>query len=223
MPRLEGPGGRRSGLRLLRLRAGEGLRDMIHPPAEGGGGVVIVPSREAVRVGDGVVLEVSLGPLVDEVMLRGVVQDIHARPGPRAPLITVEIEPSHRSRTQYLLDVLEGVRTPTARRHRRVPAEIDVRWWWGLRAHTRRAHSLSLGGAFIEAAAAPEPGFRTEIELVDDPRRPPLRIPARVVWRGESTAGPGFGVQFELRNRELAERLRTLIGDIERVAARLPV
>ena len=127
IPRVRSGGAEGATVRLLRLRAGEGLREMIHPPVGGGGGTVIVPSREAVRVGDDVVLEVSLGPLVDEVMLHGAVADVHARAERRAPLITVEIEPRHRARTQYLIDVLDGVRTPVARRHRRVPAEIDVR------------------------------------------------------------------------------------------------
>jgi Tfp pilus assembly protein PilZ len=203
--------------RTLRLRADANLREIVRPPnGYNGAGEFVVPTREAVFVGQEIKIEVSLGALADEVAVDGVVTDVVMRGDGAAPLVTIYVVQADLPRMRYLLDVLEGVRSPTARRHRRIPIELDVRWWWGLRAFTHRASGLSCGGTFIAAEDAPRAGFRTEVEIRLDSKTAPLRMPASVVWLGETTRGRGFGVQFHVPDATSAERLRNVVRDFER-------
>jgi Tfp pilus assembly protein PilZ len=190
---------------------------MVRPPSGyNGAGEFMIPTREALLVGQELQIEISFGALADEVIVDGVVTDVVTRGDGSPPLATIYVVQADLPRMRYLLDVLGGTRTPTARRHRRVAVDLDIRWWWGMRAFSHRASGLSVGGTFIAADTAPREGFRTEVEIRLDSRTAPLRLPASVVWLGETTKGRGFGVQFHLPDAASAERLRNVVRDFER-------
>ncbi|HLT41021.1 MAG TPA: hypothetical protein VK034_32310, partial [Enhygromyxa sp.] len=91
---------------MLRLQADERLAKMLSPglrssdPAR-----LLVPSREGIELGAVVRVEVSFGPLADEIVLRGVVVGSMPR-GDRAPLVDIEIVVEHGPRVRYIHDVL---------------------------------------------------------------------------------------------------------------------
>ncbi len=210
LPRVVGPS--KDAVRLLRLRADDMLLSMLRsPPGQSGGGSIEVPSREGVVPGERVNVEVSFGPLADEVLLSGVVARIHERGGGKAPVVEIPIVRTHAHRTVYVLEVLKGLREPTARAHRRVPVTADGRFFWGMRPRLFRVEELSAGGVFIPATEFPSAGKRFDVELSFGRGELPLRVPAVSVWH--SPAGPriGFGVQFKVGDRQSADRLQSIV------------
>ena len=188
------------------------------PSGYNGAGEFVLPSRERLSIGDELRVEVSFGPMADEITVEGVVTSVEERGTDDPPFVTVHIFEPDAPRMNYILAVLKGRRPATARRHRRVPADIDIRWWWGIKAHNQKALGLSLGGTFVRSPDAPGAGFRTEVEIRTDSRLPPLRIPSVVVWSGLTGTQRGFGVAFKVDDSTLAERLRQLVRDCERLA-----
>ncbi len=207
--------------RILRLRADHELKKMIRAPdGYNGAGEFVIPSRERVTIGEAVAVEVSFGPLADEVFVEGVVTTVASRERGNAPLVKIHVFEPHTIRMRYILEVLKGEREATARRYRRIPADIGIRWWWGIKAHSQRARGISLGGTFVQSADTPGVGFRTEIEIRTDSRTAPIRIPSTVIWTGNPGYGFGFGVKFQVDNTATAGRLRELVKDYERTATK---
>jgi hypothetical protein len=210
-----------SNTRILRVRADEQLASMIRPPpGTSGGGSIEVPSREIVKPGERVRVEISFGPFADEIVLAGVVDQIHSRDGGRAPVLVIRIVRTHAHRMFYVLQVLRGQRVATARAHRRVSSTLEGRWFWGLRPHLCDLKEISRGGTFVNGPHAPAPDFEFEIEIRTSSREVPLRLPSRVVWVSKERTRPGFGVAFNLVSPAAASLLASLI---ETQIAQLPV
>lgn len=199
--------------RVLRLRGDASLRDMLRTE-ENGRRSIVVPSREPVEVGEQVRVEISFGPMFDEVTLTGGVARVTPREV-KAPLLLIGLAPGDEFRLRYIEDVIEGKCTPRARGHRRVPADLPVRWNWGMMSRSSRIADLSRGGAFISSSFLPEVGARVELELVLRPGDDPVRLQSRVAWVSKSQRS-GFGVDFRLQNREVATRLDTAIRSYDR-------
>jgi hypothetical protein len=193
---------------------------MMRPPnGYNGAGEFVIPSRERVTIGEHVTVEASFGALADEILIEGVVTDIQASSDGLAPTVTIHIFEPHIIRMGYILEVLGGHREATARRYRRVPADMGVRWWWGIKAHAQRAQGISFGGTFIQSVQTPRVGFRTEVEIRTDAKVAPIRIPSTVVWSGDPGTGQhGFGVRFQVDDTRTADRLRALVKQYERTA-----
>lgn len=200
--------------RVLRLQADERLAKMLllglrsTDPAR-----LLVPSREGIEVGAVVRVEISFGPLADEIVLRGVVAGSTPR-GDRAPLIDIEIVGEHGPRVRYIHDVLAHGRQATARASRRVVSQIQATWRWGLGSHAARIGDLSKGGAFIRSGAPPSVGSVITLELNDSvvqADRGPLELEATVAWVGRSQGHRGFGVKFRVIDRALANRIAQLV------------
>ncbi len=174
-----------------------------------------MPSREVIDVGVVVRVEVSFGPLADEIVLRGVVQGSTPR-GARAPLVDIAIVHDHAARIRYIHEVLGKGRQATARASRRVNSQVQATWYWGLGSHAARIGDISKGGAFIRSGAPPSVGSAIGLELNDSmvPTRTstgPLELDATVAWVGRSQGHRGFGVKFRVVDRKLANRIAQLV------------
>jgi len=160
-------------------------------------------------------VEVSFGPLADEIVLRGTVRGSAPR-GERAPLIDIEINDGHAPRVRYIHEVLAEGRQATARSSRRVNSEVQATWYWGLGSHAARIGDISKGGAFIRSGAPPSVGSAIGLELNDSMISArtgvgPLKLDATVAWVGRSQGHRGFGVKFRVVDRALASRIAQLV------------
>jgi hypothetical protein len=191
-------------------------------PADGrnGAGEFLIPSRDRFVPGETALLEVSLGAHADEILMESVVTDVRIEPEGSTSIVTFQVLGVDAPRVEYVRAVLENRRPPSARRHRRVMADLPVRWWWGTRPFSQRAVGLSVGGTFVQSEEVPRVGFGTEVEIRMDSRTAPLRVPATIVWAGDPGCGPGFGLRFRPGSTEAAERLRLLVQEIDRVSHR---
>jgi hypothetical protein len=216
LPRLDGSA------RLLRLQADERLIKLLEIDASTSGTALLtIPSRESIDVGAEIRVEISFGPMADEITLRGLVEQITAR-GDRAPLIAIRIDPDHAARVRYIHEVLSEGRQATARKSRRVAADVQATWYWGLGSHATRLSDISKGGAFIRSGAPPSTGSAITLELndsmVDGGAAGPLKLDAVVAWAGRSQGRRGFGVKFRIVDRTQASRIAALVRWHERIA-----
>jgi hypothetical protein len=199
---------------VLRLQADERLAKMLQLGTRSSERArLLVPSREGIELGAAVRVEISFGPLADEIVLRGVVVGSTAR-GDRAPLIEIEIVNEHAARVRYVHEVLAHGREATARNSRRIPSQIQATWRWGLGSHAARIGDLSKGGAFIRSGAPPSVGSAINLELNDSmihAEHGPLELEATVAWVGRSRGHRGFGVKFRVVDRAQAHRIAQLV------------
>ncbi|PRQ04154.1 PilZ domain protein [Enhygromyxa salina] len=208
--------------RVLRMQADERLATMLRvAESAADGGVLSVPSRESVAAGDAIRVEVSFGAMADEIVLRGAVEGTTPR-GDRAPLVVIRIAKVHAARVRYVHQVLTSGREATARSSRRVRADIQATWYWGLGSHATRLSDISKGGAFIRSGAPPSTGSELELELNDSMVQSDgagsLRIEATVAWVGRNQGARGFGVKFRILDRIVASRIAALVRWHEREA-----
>ena len=200
--------------RVLRLQADERLAKMLVPGVRSSDAArLFVPSRESIAPGEVVRVEISFGPLADEIVLRGVVVGGTPR-GDRAPLIEIEIATDHGPRVRYIHVVLAHGRQATARASRRVVSQIQATWHWGLGSHAARIGDISKGGAFIRSGAPPSVGSVIALEINDsmiELHRGPLELESIVAWVGRSEGHRGFGVKFRVLDRALANRIAQLV------------
>lgn len=196
--------------RLLRLRADTELVQRIEPGAGGDVSRLVIPTRESVDLGETILVEVSFGPLADEVLLQGVVRELQSHDAGRPRSVTIGFPTDEAERMRYLQQVLSGRRKASARRDRRVPVDFEVRWRWREFQYASRVRDLSRGGAFIASRWQPEVGADLDVEL-----RPPsnerLQVDAVVSWVRNAGADPGFGVCFRIPDRATAARLTEFV------------
>lgn len=205
---------------MLRLQADERLAKMLQLGTRASeAGRLLVPSREGIERGAVVRVEISFGPLADEIVLRGVVVGSTPR-GDRAPVIDIEIATEHAPRVRYIHEVLAHGREATARNSRRVLSQVQATWRWGLGSHAACIGDISKGGAFIRSGAPPSVGSTIRLELNDTmvqvdsvqvDRGGALELEATVAWVGRSQGHRGFGVKFRVVDRALAHRIAQLV------------
>ncbi|MBK6916844.1 MAG: PilZ domain-containing protein [Deltaproteobacteria bacterium] len=170
-----------------------------------------VPSREAVALGDAVLVEIGLGALVDEVELDGVVVELRARDGGQAPLVVIAIPARHAAQLSYVESIVRGDRAPMPRAHRRIPCDVAVRWQCGELRQDSRARDLSRGGAFVLSHLQPLVGAMVTLEFEATATSPILRLQAQVSWIQRNPHDAGFGVHFVVRTREEAEHVQRML------------
>lgn len=215
IPRLE------TGTRVLRLRADERLATRFESASVGDAGRLIVSSREPLIRGEAITVEISFGPLADEVELSGEVDAIEARDD-AAPRVTIRIRRDHRSRVEYVQKVLAGARDASARNHRRIPTDLAASWRAGGHRITSRVASrirdLSRGGAFIVSRHVPQVGDNVWVEIGPNNGTSALEVEGTVSWVRNGGREAGFGVSFKLRDRSIAAALHQVVRDQERAA-----
>jgi len=198
--------------RRLRLRADDRLLANLGP-AEATGEVarLRVPCRESVTPGDRIVVELSFGPMVDEVELDGKVAATIPAEGSGPPTLVIAFEHDSRAQLDYVQGVLAGLRSPSARAHRRIPVDVGVHWRCGELHQQTRARDLSRGGAFVLSHLQPPVNASVEVELEGDGGEPTLRLAAVVSWVQRQGSAVGFGVRFVVRTRPEAEQLHRMV------------
>jgi Tfp pilus assembly protein PilZ len=170
-------------------------------------------TRDPARMGEPIRVEISFGPMADEVELDGKVASVHGSDDGRQTVI-VAFGPDQGPRVEYLRHVLAGRRDASARRHRRIPVDLNVRWRYGRARYASKLSDLSRGGAFIVSQRLPRIGDEVEIEIFDDERRA-LQFEAVVSWVRPQRP-MGFGVSFKLTDRSSAAALTDVVRRQER-------
>lgn len=177
------------------------------------GGVLFVPTREPLPVGETVIVEVRFPGMIDEVLLRGVVayrqaarhsQKIRAGVG-------VNLGAAERSKLDFLGALARGELTsPVAsRRHRRLPIELGVSWRVKEERdqHQGTIDDIGAGGACLLSTDVPPAGSALVMEVVPPGAVAPLALEGRVAWARPS----GFGVEFRCRDTGGLRLLKELV------------
>ena len=200
--------------RTLRVRGAEVGRAFVeHGPHEAAR--LRLALREPLAVGESVSLEVSFGPMVDEVTLEASVVSTEAVATEGSVQAVFSVALSQGGRTTYVREVLTGTRSASTRRHRRVPVSIEVRWTWNGSRYASRARDLSRGGAFIESRVLPAIGAKVEVELRLPEGEADLALAGEVTWLRTEGGSVGFGVCFKLPDRGVAARLHDAVRECE--------
>lgn len=203
--------------RRLRIRADHRLAERLGPPEAGDEIARLrIPCRETVAPGDRIVVEISFGPMVDEIELEGRVDVTIPGVAGAPPTLVLVFDLRNRAQIDYVLGVLGGARSPSARAHRRIPVDVGVRWRAGELRQQTRARDLSRGGAFILSHLQPSIGSSIEVEFDGDDSAPILRLAAVVSWIQRQGAAAGFGVRFQVRSRDEADLLQKLVRSLAR-------
>lgn len=171
--------------------------------------------RESLSVGEAVSLEISFGPMVDEVTVDASVASVELDADGGTTRVDVSIARSELGRTTYIREVLTGTRSASTRRHRRVPVDIEVRWTCNGSRYASRARDLSRGGAFIESRVLPAVGAKVDVELRLPEGPASLALDGEVTWLRTRTGMLGFGVCFKLPDRGVAARLHDAVRECE--------
>lgn len=152
---------------------------------------VSLPARSRVQRGDRVRLEVSFGPLADEVDLFGIVAESSDDAS------QLELDDACAAQLAYVLDVLGGQRQAAARRHRRLASSLPVRW------------SLAAGGASVAPSpSASSPAPYESGTGMDIPRMPPRESSGPQASRGSQLADISSGGAF------IVSTLLPQVGDL---------
>lgn len=196
----------------MRLRADDSLVGRLGPAVEPAELARLrVATRETMALGDRLVVELSFGPMVDEIEIDGAVVAIAPDPAGGPTIVDVAFDRRHKAQIDYVMQVLGGARAATARAHRRVVVDLGVAWRCGELTQQTRARDLSRGGAFLLSHLQPNVGAAVDLEFQGDHQTPILRLAATVSWVQRQGRFSGFGVRFHVRTRDESEVLATLI------------
>ena len=204
---------------VLRVLADESLAEMLEPATSAHeGGRLHVPTREPLARGQTVRVEVGFGPMADEIILRGVVEQVRDQAS-RERLVSVRIDWTHGVRVRYILEVLNEGRQASARKSRRVPSSLHATWTNDRGTRTSRLQDISKGGAFVQSPMPPPAGSSLQLALAEPSNKgEPLVVEGLVAWTGRSQGQRGFGVKFCPADRSLAGRIAALVREQERAA-----
>jgi Tfp pilus assembly protein PilZ len=206
---------------LARYRSTEEFLERYLSSFEHGG--LFHPTREAIPLGEYVVVDVRLPTLRDQMLVRGMIA--WRRPGRRRTGVRagvgIEFLAGEAPKARYLMSLAsaEGDDVVGQRRFRRLPTEIEVDWRVP-EAPTRRLSRLDdigPGGAFIRTRETQPLGTPVVLEVVPPGSTAPLAIEGRVAWLSERPGSEGLGVQFRWRDSGGLRRLKELVRRIEHV------
>lgn len=192
--------------RTVRLRAAEFAR----ATDEASAGELLIATRGNVSPGTRVRVEVSFGPLADEVIFTGSVTGVEGGPRPR---VGVRLDEGQGHKLDYVAAVLDGGRQAAARRHRRLPSNIPVNWQVSGSMRSSRLRDISAGGAFIlsQGQDPPSVGDRIEVVLHPGPALPRVRVASVVSWIHSDGERAGFGVSFRPADPRIARQLTEVV------------
>lgn len=211
-------------MRILtaRFRSCDEFLDAYLPNLEHGG--LFYATREALPLGQHVVLDVRLPVLRDALLLRGMIawrRPGRRRVGQRAG-VGVEFMRSESTKRDFLLSLARGADDNDSgkRRHRRLPTELRVDWRVPSTAvrHLSVLDDIGPGGAFIRTREHQPDGTPVVLELVPPGATAPLAIEGRVAWQRSTPGAEGFGVEFRCRDAGGLRRLKELVRRIEKPA-----
>jgi len=207
-------------MRILKVRYRNGREFLEQYQSSFLYGGLFYPTREAVPLGEAVVIEVRFPELEDRVLLRGFVawrRQGRYRVGQRAG-IGIEFLAAERHKRDFLLAVARGEMENLApRRHRRLPIELRVDWRVKEDRSRRSAtlDDIGPGGAFLRTREFYATGTPLVIEVVPPGAAAPLSIEGRVAWARQSPGEEGLGVEFRCRDTGGLRRLKELVRRLE--------
>ena len=197
----------------LRVRGGDGLMGALREsPDRRDGGTLRLPVRREARIGRTVLIEVGLGPMVDEVVLAGVIIEARSH-GPGQTDAVIRVVPSHRHRVAYLAQVLRGQREPTARALPRYDMKLKASILRYPRTLPAAVQSVSEAGVFVRSYVEAEVGSTVDLEI-DLKERGPVRLAADVVWQSTDNDRVGFGATFAGGQAALVQRIKDFISTL---------
>ncbi len=184
-------------------------------------GGLFFPTRDAVALGEAVVVEISFPGLTERMLVRGFVSFRRAgrhRTGTRAG-IGVEFLASERLKHEFLLAVARGEvdRDVAPRRHKRLPVALAI----DFRVREQRDRTAATlgdigpGGAFIKTREIHPTGTPLVLSVVPPGSAAPLFIEGRVAWASAAPGEEGLGVEFRCRDTGGLRRLKELVRRLE--------
>jgi len=204
---------------VARYRSTEELLDRYLAQFDHGG--IFHPTREAIPLGEYLILDFRIPNLRDKLLVRGMVA--WRRPGRRRTGVRagvgIEFLASEAAKRDYLLSLAskDSADLTGQRRFRRLPTEIRVDWRIP-ETPTRRLSQLDdigPGGAFIRTRDVQDVGTPVVLEVVPPGSHAPLAIEGRVAWNCESPGHEGVGVEFRWRDSGGLRRLKELVRRLE--------
>jgi Tfp pilus assembly protein PilZ len=204
---------------VTRIRSSDEFHERYLSVFEHGG--LFHPTREALPLGQYVVLDIRYPSLRDKLLIRGMVAWRRAgrrRTGVRAG-IGVEFLPAEQAKHRYLLEVIANdvPDSQGQRRFRRLPTGLRVDWRVPDQTQRRlsRLDDIGPGGAFIVTDDRQPLGTPVVLEVVPPGSTAPIAIEGRVAWVGGNPGAEGIGVQFRWRDAGGLRRLKELVRRIE--------
>jgi len=211
-------------MRILRARYRTGEEFLRHYQPSLPGGGVFYPTREAMELGEPVVIEVRFPGLSNKQMIRGFVAWRRAgkhRTKLRAGL-GVEFHAAECKRRDFLVAVAKGeIVDMITRRHRRLPVQLTAQWHvlQDREAHQSHVEDIGPGGAFLRTTNFLPPGTEIIIDVTPPGSLRPLEIAARVAWTRHTEGEEGIGIEFKSRDAGGTRRLKELVRRLELLEA----
>jgi Tfp pilus assembly protein PilZ len=171
--------------------------------------------REALPVGELVLVEVCFPELRDHMVIRGEVAWCRRERFARLPAVGVAFLEAEARRRDHLVTVASGTLTLTdaagKRRYLRVPVDVPVMLAVAGEAAGQSAAltDIGAGGAFVRTESHAAPGTDVVVRLVPPGAVMPMDIAGVVAWC--PSQGGGFGVEFRWRDTGGIRRLREVV------------
>jgi Tfp pilus assembly protein PilZ len=211
-------------MRILRAkyRSGEEFLRHYQPSLPGGG--IFYPTREALPVGEQILVEVRFPELSNKQMVRAFVAWRRAgkhRTKLRAGL-GLEFLSAESKRRDFLVAAAKGeIVDMTTRRHRRLPVTLVADWRVALDRKTHHSHleDIGPGGAFLRTTEFLPPGAEIVLDVTPPGSLRPLEIAGRVAWTRHTVGEEGIGIEFRTRDAGGTRRLKELVRRLELLEA----
>lgn len=211
-------------MRILRARYHSGDEFLRHYQPSLSGGGLFFPTRQAIPVGEPVLVEVYYPELTNKQMLRGFIAWRRAgkhRTKLRAGL-GVGFHAAEAKRRDFLLSVARGETVSmVTRRHRRLPVTLIADWRvvFDRESHHSRVEDIGPGGAFLRTTNFLPPGTEIVLDVTPPGCLRPLEIAGRVAWTRHTTGEEGIGIEFRSRDAGGTRRLKELVRRLELLEA----
>src|SRR3954464_10749585 len=207
-------------MRILRARYRSGEEFLRHYQPSLAGGGLFFPTREAIPLGEPVLVEVRFPELCNKQLLRGFIAWRRAgkhRTKLRAGL-GIELLPAEAKRRDFVLAVAKAeIVDMITRRHRRLPVTLSADWRVVLARETHHSHveDIGPGGAFLRTTEFLPPGTEIVLDVTPPGSLRPLEIAAKVCWTRHTEGEEGIGVEFKSRDAGGTRRLKELVRRLE--------
>jgi uncharacterized protein (TIGR02266 family) len=211
-------------MRILRARYRSGEEFLRHYQPSLPGGGIFFPTREAVPLGEPLLVEIRFPELCNKQLLRGFVAWRRAgkhRTKLRAGL-GVEFLPAEAKRRDFCVAVAKGeIMEMVTRRHRRLPVTLTADWRVVLDRETHKSHveDIGPGGAFLRTTEFLPPGTEIVLDVTPPGSLRPLEIAGRVAWTRHTEGEEGIGIEFKTRDAGGTRRLKELVRRLEMLEA----
>jgi Tfp pilus assembly protein PilZ len=198
--------------------SGAAFLDRYLPDLPEGG--IFYPTRNAIAVGETVVVAIRLGRRRSPTLIRG--QVAWRRPGKHSTKIKAGIGiaflDTESQARDYLLAVARGDSAEmVARRHQRLPVELPVTWQvlGELQDNSGVLRDIGRGGAFVKTEEPLPPAGDIVLKVAPPGAEVAMPLSARIAWKGHPGGENGFGVEWKARDAGGTRRIKELVRRIE--------